>query len=325
MDSCVLHPPTRFLSDNVISGVVQRTRKVSASDRQWAPPSPKRKRQDSGYTGSSELMMLAHSSHDVAKKTAEDALANVVTQDWFVEQQKHQREIRRVRQIRYRKKQQDYMTTLEESNRELQQEILQLEKRRRAIFAAVPSEKTLWNVAVEYFRVFQYGFRASDLTNNKSSVQLDFLRASMAPDVLYNAGRGVEAILKNWTYFSLWFKDVEVQLDGLKKNGQESLIAKTTTTFIITEKTVANVFPHLTGPNADGLLAGKLLGQKIVLQGSTRFDWDSGYGRVTSVISESDMLTPMLRVLGSLEDVSKVFEKSLISLTPYRGQLRMRS
>eukprot|EP00644_Phytophthora_capsici_P018469 jgi/Phyca11/21279/fgenesh1_pg.PHYCAscaffold_87_\ len=304
---------------------MQRTRKVSANDHQWAPPSPKRQRQDTGNTGNSELMMLAHSSHDAAKKSAEDALANVVTQDWFIEQQKHQREIRRVRQIRYRKKQQDYMTTLEENNRELQHEILQLEKRRRAMSACAPTEKTLWNVAVEYFRVFRYGFRTSDLAENNSSVQLDFLRSSMAPDVLYNAGRGVEAILKNWTYFSLWFQDVEVQLDGLKKHGQESLIAKTTTTFIITEKTVANVFPHLNGQDADGVLASKLLGQKIVLKGSTRFDWDSGYGRVTSVISESDMLTPMLRVLGSLEDVSKVFEKSLISLTPYRGQMRMRS
>ncbi|KAL3657587.1 hypothetical protein V7S43_017554 [Phytophthora oleae] len=324
MDSCVLHPPTQFLSDKVIGGVVQRTRKVSASDRQWAAQSPKRKRQEStSPSNSSKLMLLAHSSHDAGKKTAEDALAHVVTQDWFIEQQKHQREIRRVRQIRYRQKQQDHMAVLEEGNRELQQEIRQLEKRRGAISAAVPTEKTLWNVAVEYFRVFRYGFRASDLTESKSSVQLDFLRSSMAPDVLYNAGRGVEAILKNWTYFSLWFKDVEVQLEGLKKNGQESLIARTTTTFLITEKTVASVFPHLCGPDADGRLASKLLGQRIVLQGSTRFDWDSGYGRVTSVISESDMLTPMLHVLGSLEDVSKVFEKSLISLTPYRGQLRM--
>ncbi|POM75322.1 Hypothetical protein PHPALM_7589 [Phytophthora palmivora] len=277
---------------------------------------------------SDTLMMLAVSSADTTKQTAQDALREVVTQDWFIEQQNHQREIRRMRQIRYRKKQQDYMVTLEEENRQLQHEIQTLEQRRRAIASAIPSEKTLWNVAVEYFRLFRYGLRASDLPKQSSNpqdktacAQLDFLRSTMAPNVMYNAGRGVEAIMRNWTYFSLWFKDVEVELDGIKKSGVDSLMAKTTTTFTITEKTLVSVFPHLVGNTAGRQLANKLLGRTIVMRGSTRFDWDSGYGRVTSVISESDMLTPMLHLLGSLEDVSRVFEKSLISLTPYRVRL----
>ncbi|OWZ01136.1 hypothetical protein PHMEG_00027539 [Phytophthora megakarya] len=365
MDTCILRPPTgRVLSDAVIGGVVQRTKSVSdnrprslndaISESTWSrypaerpqPTAPhytgrlyndttnadrKRPRQEADSPVNSTLMMLAVSSddmgHPTTKKSAEEALREVATQDWFIEQQKHQREIRRMRQIRYRKKQQDYMETLEEENRQVQQEIQKLEQRRRAISSAIPTEKTLWNVAVEYFRLFRFGLRASDLSSNtqekNACVQLDFLRSTMAPDVMYNAGRGVESIMRNWTYFSLWFKDVEVELDGLKKSGIESLMAKTTTTFTITEKTLVSVFPHLCGKDSDAAgrqLASKLLGQTIVMCGSTRFDWDSGYGRVTSVISESDMLTPMLKLLGSLEDVSRVFEKSLISLTPYRGQ-----
>ncbi|KAG2993236.1 hypothetical protein JG687_00015541 [Phytophthora cactorum] len=359
MDTCVLHPPTnRVLSDVVIGGVAQRSRnakvrgeqpywsRYSVEPREYSPESTgryygmpdsqtspamdrKRKRQEPSSPTASTLMLLAESSSDAAEISAHDPLAEVVKQDWFIEQQKHLREIRRIRQIRYRKKQQDYMETLEDKNRALQQEIDMLEQRRSAVAAAMPSEKTLWNVAVEYFRLFRYGLRASDLSDRSrvstASAQLDFLRSTMAPDVMYNAGRGVEAIMRNWTYFSLWFQDVEVELDGLQKSGADSLIARTSTTFTITERTLVKVFPHLCGKDADATgrrLAAKLLGQTIAIRGSTRFDWDSGYCRVTSVISESDMLTPILRVLGSLEYVSLVFEKSLISLTPYRCQSR---
>ncbi|ETL39780.1 hypothetical protein L916_08921 [Phytophthora nicotianae] len=352
MDTCVLHPPTtRVLSDAVIGGVTQRTKRNNGpwypeqepmrqysydspryygmADSQPSPVDRKRKRQEPTSPTASTLMLLAESSSDAAEIPVHDPLSEVVKQDWFIEQQKQIREIRRVRQIRYRKKQQDYMDTMEEHNRYLQQEIDKLEQRRNAVAAAMPTEKTLWNVAVEYFRLFRYGLRASDLSDRSrdstASAQLDFLRSTMAPDVMYNAGRGVEAIMRNWTYFSLWFQDVEVELDGLQKSVADSLIARTTTTFTITERTLIKVFPHLCSNDADATgrkLAAKLLGQTISIRGSTRFDWDSGYGRVTSVISESDMLTPMLQVLGSLEHVSLVFEKSLISLTPYRGQSR---
>ncbi|KAG7375822.1 hypothetical protein PHYPSEUDO_015186 [Phytophthora pseudosyringae] len=365
MDTCILRPPTaRVLSDGVIGSVVQRSRNVAASgerpaEQRWpryshtqettehytpqagttrrhydapkdgpeAPVDRKRKRQEPASLAASKLMLLADSSGDAAKKSARDALAEVVTQDWFIEQQKHQREIRRMRQIRYRKKQQDFMVTLDESNRQLQHEIDMLEQRRRAVSTAVPTERTLWSVAVEYFRLFRYGLQASASAERSTvpSVQLDFLRSTMAPDVTYNAGRGVEAIMRNWEYFSQWFQNVEVDLDGLKKSGAGSLLARTTTTFTITKCTLVKVFPHLCGQDADATgrqLAATLLGQTIVMRGCTRFDWDSGYGRVTSMISESDMLTPMLRILGSLEHVSRVFEKSMISLTPYRGQYR---
>lgn len=243
--------------------------------------------------------------------------------EWANSQRDHQREIRRLRQIRYRKKKDDYANTLEEETRQLQQQIEKLEQRRRSIAEAVPTEKTLWNVVVEYFRLFRYGLRepmpARQTQEIQPCAQLDFLRATMAPDVLFNAGRGVESIMRNWKYFTLWFLDVEIELNGLKKGGPDSLIASITTSFTITERSLMTVFPHLCTPEArsqrgrDGLPLAKLLGQRITMRGLTRFDWDAGYGRVTSVISESDMLTPTLRILGSLEDVSRVFEKSLIS------------
>ncbi|GMF42328.1 unnamed protein product [Phytophthora fragariaefolia] len=370
MNSCVLHPPSnRVLRDDVIGKVVQRSARCNRSygappqqpatdvweqrcstpegtatvvDGQLSPTDRKRKRQEQNSPPSSELMLLAVSSSGAAQyskpepqfKGGEEQRAAMI--EWANSQRDHQREIRRLRQIRYRKKKDDYANNLEEETRQLQQQIEKLEQRRRSDAEAVLSEKTLWNVAVEYFRLFRYGLRDPILVNKAGKgqemqpcAQLDFLRATMAPDVLFNAGRGVESIMRNWKYFSLWFHDVEIELDGLKKGGEDSLVANITTSFTITQRSLTTVFPHLCTEEArncrgrDGLsLADKLLRKRITMRGLTRFDWDTGYGRVTSVISESDMLTPMLRILGSLEDVSRVFEKSLISLTPYRGQMR---
>ncbi|CAI5746278.1 unnamed protein product [Peronospora destructor] len=146
------------------------------------------------------------------------------------------------------------------------------------------------------------------------SARLNFWQATMAPDVVFNAEHGVESIMTSWEYFTLWFQDVEIELNGLVKSGMSSFIASTTTSVTITKRSLDQIFPSLIKcRDSEGSPLGpKLLGQRIVMRGSTRFDWDNSYGRVVSIISESDMLTPMLNILGCLEDVSQVFERSLI-------------
>ncbi|KAG1690143.1 hypothetical protein DVH05_028351 [Phytophthora capsici] len=321
-----MYPPTtRILQDHVI-GVRQRrasprshVHQTVYTDSEAPEFSLKRKRQEANVSPRSKLQLLA----DMAKtskpepqfKCTDDQKAAMM--EWVEAQKTHEREIRRLRQIRYRKKKDDYAVQLEGEAQELRKEIQKLEQHRRAVSSVFPSNQTLWKVVVEYFRLFRHG-----LAGSAHSEQFKFLRASMAPTVLFNAGRGVDSIMRNWKYFSLWFQDAQVELNGLEKGGVDSLIASITTSFTITQRSLTTVFPHLCTAQARPL-ADKLLGQRIVMQGLTRFDWDPAYSRVTSVISESDMLTPMLELLGSLEDVSTVFEKSLISLTPYRGNIVM--
>ncbi|KAG6614083.1 bzip transcription factor [Phytophthora cinnamomi] len=73
------------------------------------------------------------------------------------------RELRRVRQIRYCKKKEDYMHTLEDETRQLRDEIEQLEQRRRSASAAIPAKESAWSMAAEYFRLFRYGLSESAL------------------------------------------------------------------------------------------------------------------------------------------------------------------
>ncbi|KAL4163095.1 hypothetical protein KRP22_015207 [Phytophthora ramorum] len=61
-------------------------------------------------------------------------------------------------------------------------------------------------------------------------------------------------------------------------------------------------------------LVAKLQGQCLVIQGSVRFDWDKAINRVTGLYVQMDMVSPLLRILGSLEDVSLAF--SFARITP---------
>ncbi|KAF4141685.1 hypothetical protein GN958_ATG09132 [Phytophthora infestans] len=136
------------------------------------------------------------------------------------------------------------------------------------------------------------------------------------PSVVLNAEYGPEAILQHW-FFVGYFDDVDVELNRWETTDGKSLVATTTTSVTISKHTLRSVFPHLrTTDNSDrnGKLAEKLLNQRLVMRGSTCFEWDASTGRVAKVISQSDMLTPMLKLLNdNMVDVSRVFEQALIS------------
>ncbi|ETK81170.1 hypothetical protein L915_13314 [Phytophthora nicotianae] len=136
----------------------------------------------------------------------------------------------------------------------------------------------------------------------------------MAPDVVINSEYGPEAIMQHWCFMD-WFGDVNVELKRWEATDGESLLGITTTSVTITKHTLRNVFPHLcTTDNSDrnSKLADQLLNQRLVMRGSTCFEWDDSTSRMTRVVSQSDMLSPMLQLLNSVEGVFRVFEQALI-------------
>ncbi|OWZ01137.1 hypothetical protein PHMEG_00027540 [Phytophthora megakarya] len=294
MNTLLQPPNNQYLSENVIGGVAlranqaERFNQTSHFDRRRCLP-PKSPIRTSN-----------------PRKVPSDAIVNQL-----LFEQSRLRELRRMRQIRYRKKKDDYANRLEEENRQMQVEINTLQQRQRSLTSAIPTTESVWSVATEYFRLFRFGIQASSATSHSDTpTQVEFVRKTMTPDVVFNASYGPEAILKSWKCLSLCFDDVEAELEELKKSG-ESMIATTTTKVTITERTLRNVFPHLVNERCE--LAMKLLNQRLEVRGSVRFAWDPVYCRVSGVLSQSDLLTPLLRLLGSLEDTSRVLEKALIS------------
>ncbi|KAG2524398.1 hypothetical protein JM16_004994 [Phytophthora kernoviae] len=80
------------------------------------------------------------------------------------------------------------------------------------------------------------------------------MTADVRDDVIY----GAKTLLENWRLFSLYFENVRVDLDRLEIVADNSLIATTTTTIKISEKTLQRVFPHLNSDGNGGAQGGNL-------------------------------------------------------------------
>ncbi|KAG3133868.1 hypothetical protein PC128_g26279, partial [Phytophthora cactorum] len=175
MQVSALHPPnSQLFSDDVISGVVQQRSKRSRSAfvglnsdmsvdavprpsqrprlQQWhpqtreygeagepssnVPPGRWGSHQDTTAMISAlkEKLQPPASTESTARDGQLQAMVHLIIADKL-----RLRELRRVRQIRYRKKKDDYANSLDEGNKQLRVEIEQLADRRRSVLAVVPA------------------------------------------------------------------------------------------------------------------------------------------------------------------------------------------
>eukprot|EP00644_Phytophthora_capsici_P016649 jgi/Phyca11/122181/e_gw1.47.133.1 len=220
----------------------------------------------------------------------------------------YNRERRRRNQERYRKRQRGFISKLELDSQQLTTEIESLESRRNELSYGVSTKATIWSVASEYFRVFRRGL------NGNRMAELDLLRANMSPEMDAGTVVGLEALARNWCVFTEFFQDVQLQLERLESIGDNTLVATATLSVTISRLSVHKIFPHLATSKRKALqsIARSLLGQRLVMPVSVRFDWDCSSNRVVRLISQGDMLSPMLKVLGNLEDVSLAFSQALV-------------
>ncbi|OWZ23482.1 hypothetical protein PHMEG_0001612 [Phytophthora megakarya] len=146
----------------------------------------------------------------------------------------------------------------------------------------------------------------------------------MSIDVMDGTLRGVDALLESWRLFSVYHADVQLQLQRLETSPRGSVVATAKTAITITENTLRNLYPHLLvdafGNNEWSPLAHRLLNQHIEMESTICFDWDHSSGRVVYVETKRDILTPMLHLLGSLANVSYVFDGARITLEGTRIQ-----
>ncbi|KAG3061891.1 hypothetical protein PC122_g19484 [Phytophthora cactorum] len=244
------------------------------------------------------------------------------------------REQCRINQARYRSRQRAREKFVISSIRQLKVDIRDLETRRQTIASRSRFPKSIWSVAIEYFRLFQHGYIAPPLVPSadhqpsvmaeerphKPHAQIDFLRDTMVHDVTDGIIHGVEALLENWKLLSLYHDDVFVQLQRLDYVTEDSLQATTTVGLTITENTLQHLYLHLlVSPIRDhkeeqvSPLAAKLLNQRIVVRGTVRFDWDEASCCMTRLETKLDLLSPFLELLGSLEDTARVFDTALLT------------
>ncbi|KAG6946294.1 hypothetical protein JG687_00016795 [Phytophthora cactorum] len=122
-----------------------------------------------------------------------------------------------------------------------------------------------------------------------------------------------------WSVATEYFRLFRHGFKSPERSTDSVLVATTVTSFTVTSDTLRIVFPHLNsdgeGGNGGGewsALANKLAGQRLVLHGSVKFYWDNSTDRVVRMETRSDLLTPMLHILGSLKDVSLAFSGAFV-------------
>ncbi|KAG7387469.1 hypothetical protein PHYPSEUDO_014117 [Phytophthora pseudosyringae] len=219
------------------------------------------------------------------------------------------RERCRVNQELYRKRQHKLTQTLEDKIQALQNEVRARTRQSRE-FLATPATQSIWVVVTQYFHHYQ-NFILAPVTA-RDTVR-DFMHATMAPEVVYGPLGGVEALLESWTLFSHYFDRIRLTLASLHPVDASTVAASTIISLTISESSIVDAFPNLSSKAEDKQIAAKLRGQRVVMTGTVRFYWNSSSNRVVRVLNQADMLSPLLSLLGSLDEVSRVFENARVT------------
>ncbi|KAL3659168.1 hypothetical protein V7S43_015747 [Phytophthora oleae] len=230
----------------------------------------------------------------------------------------HRQRRRRIQQ-KYRQKVKGKVLALQEAVEQLHKEIRQL-KRRKAVASPARAlcKQTSWNMVVEYVRLFRHGYKPPifDGTQflDENYAQKRFLQAVTASNIAFNGGFGVDALFEDWKAISLQYDSTVTELVSLEAGEGEVLVARMDNISTITANMVRNALVPLANDDAEANwpnFATKRLGQQLVIQTTVRFEWDEMRGQFVSVYYEGDMLTPLLKLLGNLEEATRVFCSSL--------------
>ncbi|OWY99466.1 hypothetical protein PHMEG_00029524 [Phytophthora megakarya] len=194
----------------------------------------------------------------------------------------------------------------------LRDEIDHLKSQRNSLLIGIPTHITLQSVVQEYFRVFRNGFIKPD---GSRIAELDFLRLSMAPDLQAGSVVGFEKLARNWGIFSQFFEYVRVQLVGIEQTTSISSIVKTVTSVTVSATTLRYVFlcPDDVEQEIWSNVTAKLLGQRLIMHGTIMFSWNSLTNRVDRIISQANMVSPLLRLLGNIEDLTIVLNNARVT------------
>ncbi|OWZ02167.1 hypothetical protein PHMEG_00026317 [Phytophthora megakarya] len=244
-----------------------------------------------------------------------DELKHVIVAEALKKRIRH-RERCRISQARYRNKQHKFETDIQVAVSKLKREIEVLEAKCKGS-SRFPETPTMWTIAAEYLRHFSYYVASPAMLQSKVS---NFLHHIMAPDVLVGSRFGVEEQLNSWKLFALCFDDIQVEVKAMNTPNSDTLVAPTMINVTITSNTLRRAFPHLNSDGCGGTkggswspLATKMLDQTLAMHGSVVFGWDNATDKVVRVQFQADLMTPMIKLLGNLSDVSYVFEKARVT------------
>ncbi|ETP11564.1 hypothetical protein F441_12921 [Phytophthora nicotianae CJ01A1] len=230
----------------------------------------------------------------------------------------------RIHKARYKMKQRKLEMDLVESVANLKDEVQELKMQYRLLSYRIPTTTTIWVIAAEYFRLFRHGIKGpvikkepvltattTSLTINQA--QRHFIETVMADDVTDGVIVGIQAFIDSIALHYQCYDEIDLRPLHMVYGPGDSLVVTTKCELTITDKTLYHGFPNLVKHGKWSFLAGKMLGKKIVINGSMHVARDYGSKRVTRLQWQADLMIPLLRLLGSLEAVARVFNSARLS------------
>ncbi|KAG2767824.1 hypothetical protein PC129_g15890 [Phytophthora cactorum] len=255
----------------------------------------------------------------------------------LTDKQAIRREQCRANQARYRNKQLNRRRELQQQNQRLEEEIQGLKLKQRSIRFERRTNQSPWTIIGEVFHLLEDGFRSpwrlasmeEMMKHAETRQRLEFLQKSFVHDVVMGELRGINALMDQWRRYSLYFEEPHLELKKVESVTMGVVSAVATLSVSITEFTVRCVFPHLKIPKGGrgkvSVLDKKLDGQRLDCNCSVTFLFDEASGRVIRLEPNIDLVSPLLQLLGRLNDVSVVLGQALITSECAVGDLPDRS
>ncbi|KAJ8577560.1 hypothetical protein ON010_g1643 [Phytophthora cinnamomi] len=230
--------------------------------------------------------------------------------------QKRKREHRRLVQIRYRKKLKDRAATLDQQVQTLRLEVQKLEFQHKTISPRLIDNTTPWKVVAEYFRLFRYALMACVPISERCKRPRHANAARIIhPPRFSAANNGAGRDCRERTRGGRNARTLEIHFPlATKLRGPGCAFGEQP------GRLSSRLYEDESHPMR--IHAALCLSEAHVeILGHTTFVWDSENGRVLSVEGKADVLTPMLRLLGNLDDLAFVFDQALATL---QGRLELR-
>ncbi|EGZ24852.1 hypothetical protein PHYSODRAFT_479772 [Phytophthora sojae] len=234
------------------------------------------------------------------------------------------REQCRANQARYRDKQRNAQLQLEQNVELLHQEVSNLKRRYQDLSSRERSSQSPWSIVAEVFHLLESSYRSpwrmtstkEMMSHPQTRLTLAVLERAFAHDAAMGERRGADALMEQLRLYSQCFGDPRLQLKRIESVFAGVMAARVRLSVTVTEFTLKHVFPHpeAKGGEANGQrLYERLLGQRLDLDCTMNFLFDDLSCRVARLETKVDLMTPLLRVLGSLKDVASVLENARVS------------
>ncbi|KAG7386027.1 hypothetical protein PHYBOEH_008796 [Phytophthora boehmeriae] len=265
-------------------------------------------------------------SHPTAKAKASIAA---------IKQAKH-RELCRNRQTRYRQRQRNNQRQSQLRMKQLQEDVQSLKAKRQSLRLNIKTKPTPWGIAIEMIQLLSTSFQspwcvanAEDIMNyTKTQRSVAFLQMACVPALAMGDLHGFSALVEQLRRYSLYFGDPRLQLSQIEQVIPGIMRATASLSLTITKFTLRWVLPHLEKIRTTARwnempqsIRDRLLDQRLTCNCSMSFLFDEEGSKVERLETKIDWLSSLIRVLGSVEDASLVFEKARITPECALGEL----